>query len=181
MGMPYIHGTPILCPFAMGNPELKVEMEEKDNILKCYKLFVDDKLCSMISEQMNIYAKQFLDANPDLKPRSRARSWIETTSDEIRVLLGKGHTLYLENWYTSPRLVDKLVKSNTDCVGTMSSNRKEFPQTVKSAKLKKGEITAAFRGKQMVMKWKDKRDVIIVSTFHGTEMCEVEKKRRKNC
>ncbi|KAG8238770.1 hypothetical protein J437_LFUL016609 [Ladona fulva] len=67
-------------------------------------------------------------------------------------LLGKGHTLYLDNWYTSPRLVDKLVKSKTDCVGTMSSNRKEFPQTVKSAKLKKGEITDAFCGKQMISK-----------------------------
>ncbi|KAG8239451.1 hypothetical protein J437_LFUL017585 [Ladona fulva] len=92
------------------------------------------------------------------------------------VLLGKGHTLYLDNWYTSPRLVDKLVKGNTDCVGTMSSNRKEFPQTVKSAKWKKGEITAAYRGKQMVMKWKEKRNVIMVSTFHGTEMCKVEKR-----
>ncbi|KAG8235657.1 hypothetical protein J437_LFUL016029 [Ladona fulva] len=61
----------------------------------------------------------------------------------------------------------------------MSANRKEFPQTVKSVKLKKGEIKAAFCGKQMVMKWKDKRDVIMVSTFHGTEMCEVEKRGGK--
>ncbi|KAG8237735.1 hypothetical protein J437_LFUL016674 [Ladona fulva] len=60
----------------------------------------------------------------------------------------------------------------------MSSNRKQFPQTVKSAKLKKGEITAAFCGEQMVMKWKDKRDVLIVSTFHGTEMCEEFDKQR---
>ncbi|KAG8238496.1 hypothetical protein J437_LFUL018274 [Ladona fulva] len=79
-----------------------------------------------------------------------------------------GHTLYLDNWYTSPRLVDKSVKNKIDCVGTK-----------KIAKLKKGEITAAFRGKQMVIKWKDKRDVIMVNTFPGTEMLE-EKRNGKN-
>ncbi|KAG8234244.1 hypothetical protein J437_LFUL007751 [Ladona fulva] len=56
------------------------------------------------------------------------------------------------------------------------SNRKEFPSSVKLAKLKKGEMSAAFRGKQMVMKWKDKRDVIMMSTFHGLEMSRVEKR-----
>ncbi|KAG8224936.1 hypothetical protein J437_LFUL006436 [Ladona fulva] len=96
------------------------------------------------------------------------------------IFSGKGHTLYLDNSYTSPRLVDKLVKSKSDCVGTMSSYRKEFPQTVKLAKLKQGEITAAFCGKQMVMKWKDKREVLMVSTFHGTEMCEVEKEGKNS-
>ncbi|KAG8237999.1 hypothetical protein J437_LFUL017655 [Ladona fulva] len=50
-------------------------------------------------------------------------------------LLGKGYTLYLDNWYTSPGLVDKLNVRQTDVVAifdvvTMRSNWKEFPVMV---------------------------------------------------
>ena len=52
----------------------------------------------------------------------------------------------------------------------MRTNRKEFPDFVKRARLKKRATVAAFRKKQMIMKWKDKRDVILVSTFHDDSM-----------
>ena len=41
---------------------------------------------------------------------------------------------------------------------------------MKKARLKKGETVAAFRKKQTIMKWKDKRDVVLVSTFHDDTM-----------
>jgi hypothetical protein len=41
-------------------------------------------------------------------------------------------------------------------VGTMRTNRKEFPDFVKRTRLKRGETVAAFRKKQMIMKWKEK-------------------------
>ena len=44
---------------------------------------------------------------------------------------------------------------------------------MKKARLKKGERAAAFRKKQMIMKWKDKRDVIVISTFHNDSMEDV--------
>jgi len=52
----------------------------------------------------------------------------------------------------------------------MWTNRKEFPDFVKRARLKKEETVAAFHQKQMIMKWKGKRDVILVSTFHDDSM-----------
>jgi len=52
-------------------------------------------------------------------------------------LLDKGKCLYLDNLYHSPKL-DTLCTRKTD-VGTMRTNRKEFPDIVKRAKLKKGE------------------------------------------
>jgi hypothetical protein len=55
----------------------------------------------------------------------------------------------------------------------MRTNRKEFPDFVKRARLKKGEAVAAFRKKQMIMKWKDKRDVVLVSTYHDDSMEDV--------
>ena len=53
-------------------------------------------------------------------------------------LLDKGYCLYLDNWYTSPKLVDTLCTRTTDVVGTMRTNRKEFPDFVKRARLKRG-------------------------------------------
>jgi len=73
-------------------------------------------------------------------------------------------------WYMSPNLVDTLCTRKTDVVGAMRTNRKEFPDFVKTARLKKGETVAAFRKKQMIMKWKDKRDVVLVSSFHHDSM-----------
>jgi hypothetical protein len=48
---------------------------------------------------------------------------------------------------------------------------------VKRARLKKGETVAAFRKKQMIMKWKDKRDVVLVSTFHDDSMEKVTSRK----
>ena len=88
-------------------------------------------------------------------------------------LLDKGYCLYLDNWYTSPKLVDTLCNRKTDVVGTMRTNRKEFPDFVKRARLKNRETIAAFHKKQMIMKWKDKKDVVLVSTFHDDSMEDV--------
>jgi len=78
-------------------------------------------------------------------------------------LLDMGYCLYLDNLYRRPNL-DSLCTRKTGVVGTMRTNRKEFPDSVKRARLKKGETVAGFRKKQMIMKWKDKRGVVIVST-----------------
>jgi hypothetical protein len=43
----------------------------------------------------------------------------------------------------------------------MRTNRKDFPDFVKRAILQKGKTVAAFHKKQMIMTWKDKRNVFI--------------------
>jgi hypothetical protein len=40
----------------------------------------------LFAEQTNIYANQFLAANPNLKPQSRARSWMDTNPTEMKTL-----------------------------------------------------------------------------------------------
>jgi hypothetical protein len=52
-------------------------------------------------------------------------------------LLDKAYCLYLDNWYTSPKLVDTLCTRKTDVVLTMRTSRKEFPDFVKRARLKR--------------------------------------------
>jgi len=41
-----------------------------------------------VAEQTNIYANQFLAANPNLKPWSRARSWTGVNPTEMKTLTG---------------------------------------------------------------------------------------------
>nr|CAH7735314.1 unnamed protein product [Callosobruchus chinensis] len=91
-------------------------------------------------------------------------------------LLNKGHCLFLDNFYSSPDLAQKLAGQRTDCVGTMRINRKGIPVEIKTKKLEKGESIAMFTKKQMIMKWKDKKDVIMISSIHDNKIVEIEKR-----
>jgi hypothetical protein len=70
-----------------------------------------------------------------------------------------------------PNLLTLYFCRKTD-VETMRTNRKDFPDFVKRARLQKGKTVAALRKKQMTMKWKDKSDVL-VSTFHDNIKVDV--------
>ena len=41
--------------------------------------------------------------------------------------LGRGHTLFIDNWYTSPLLAEELLKYDTGICGTVKRNRKHMP------------------------------------------------------
>ena len=56
----------------------------------------------------------------------------------LEPLLGKGYCVTIDNFYTSPELVDALIKNCTDVYGTVRANRKEMPPEFRAPKLKKG-------------------------------------------
>lgn len=89
----------------------------------------------------------------------------------IEDLLEEGRTLYVDNFYTSVPLAYKLLEKQTHLVGTLRSNRKFIPQEIKNAKLARGEIIAKESPEGVtILKWRDKRDVQMLSTCHlGTE------------
>ena len=94
-------------------------------------------------------------------------------------LLGKGYCLYTDNFYMSPALADKLVDNETDTVGTVRVTRKDIPAKIKGTKLRKGEIVAAYQKKSALLKWKDKKDVCILSTLHDGSMINVKSRHGK--
>ena len=49
------------------------------------------------------------------------------------------------------------------------------PKEAKKGKLKKGEVISRSRG-IVVSKWKDKRDVLMISNMHELKMVEVANK-----
>ena len=44
----------------------------------------------------------------------------------VNPLFGKGYCISINNFFSSPQLYDMLCDNNTDSVGTLSANRKEF-------------------------------------------------------
>ncbi|KAI4478521.1 hypothetical protein M0804_011844 [Polistes exclamans] len=81
--------------------------------------------------------------------------------------LGKGHTLYVDNWYASPALFKFLYNNGTNACGTVIKRRKGMPKFDK--RLKKGEAEFRSCDNLMVLKWMDKKEVYMISTMHPTQ------------
>lgn len=87
--------------------------------------------------------------------------------------LGKGHNLYVDNWYTSPTLFRELHLNKTGACGTVRSNRSGFP---KFKKLKRGEIDHLHQGSLLAIKWHDKREVHMLTSINKDGMAPTKKK-----
>ncbi|GBP23589.1 PiggyBac transposable element-derived protein 4 [Eumeta japonica] len=84
-------------------------------------------------------------------------------------LLNKGYSLYTDNWYTSVSLARELLENETHLIRTLRKNRKHFSKVDVSTKLKKGHFIAKESEDGItVLRWKDKRDVLVLSTKHST-------------
>ncbi|XP_047111958.1 piggyBac transposable element-derived protein 4-like [Schistocerca piceifrons] len=80
--------------------------------------------------------------------------------------LSKGHTLYMDRFYTSVKLFEKLFDEGTSAVGTVMRNRRGIPQEFKQNKLRRGEIVFKRKNSVLALHWKDTRDVFALSTKH---------------
>lgn len=87
--------------------------------------------------------------------------------------LGKGHTVFMDRFYSSPAVFDFLWANNTKAVGTCMRNRKELPKTVVTKKLKTNETVFMRRDHLLCLKWKDKRDVLALSSAHKMTASDV--------
>ena len=89
---------------------------------------------------------------------------LELTKD----LLNEGRTLFADNFYTSYDLAKCFLQKNTHVVETLRANKKDIPKEDLNAKLKRGEMIAKEdENGIVVLKWRDTRDVRILSTKHA--------------
>lgn len=100
-------------------------------------------------------------------------------------LVGKhlhdGHTIYMDNWYSSPILFRRLKESGSNAVGTVRLHRKNMPDEFKKLKMKKGECKALFARGIMALTWQDKKQVTMLSTLHNAaNVTDSGKKGRQN-
>jgi len=102
------------------------------------------------------------------------------STELLEPLFGRGHTLWIDNFFNSPDLAKKLnIEHSTDCVGTIKLYRKNVPKEVKDKKLEKGEIITRHSGPVAILKWRDKRNVTIVSTYHSADTQTVSNKGKE--
>lgn len=91
----------------------------------------------------------------------------------LKDFLDKGHSLFVDNWYTSPALFEFLLSKQTNASGTVRANWKGLPKFAK--KLQQGEVDSYHTTNMLALKWRDRRDVHMLSTMHGAELAESEK------
>lgn len=82
----------------------------------------------------------------------------------MKPYFGKGHIVFLDNWYNSPILAEFLHEKDTGVCGTLRKCRKGVPKFTTS--LKKGESEVAHNMIWMVIRWLDKKEVYVITTVH---------------
>ena len=96
--------------------------------------------------------------------------------DLMEPYLDKGHKLFTDNFYSSPMLFKKLYEKNTLACGTVWQDRQGMPKNLQAKNLKdlkKGESRFLKHECLTLVRWKDKRDVFALPSFHGNS-CQEE-------
>jgi hypothetical protein len=121
------------------------------------------KLCHMSGYTYDVHVYLW-------KKRTRSTADMTATHATVRHLTrkveGHGHKLYLDNFFSSPDLLDDLTKRKINCCGTVRQNRKGMPRDLLPGnnRLKRGDILSRTRDDLTAMVWRDKRDVHILQT-----------------
>jgi hypothetical protein len=86
----------------------------------------------------------------------------------------------MDNFYVSPELFQELDLLNTYACGTLRKNRVGVPDALKRTflKLKKGEIIFRRNDKLLAVKYRDQRDVHMLSTIHQATVSVLTKTDR---
>ncbi|KAG8239258.1 hypothetical protein J437_LFUL010648 [Ladona fulva] len=86
-----------------------------------------------------------------------------------RRLMGSGHKLMMDNFFSSADLFDELKKSKINCCETVRPIRSGMPKEFqnKKLKLKRGDIKVRTRNDLTAIVWKDKRDVHVLTNMHA--------------
>lgn len=95
-------------------------------------------------------------------------------------LFHQGHTLFIDNWYSSPTIFKLLHQDlKTNVCGTVRSNRKFMPKGNK--KLQRGEHESLSANGILYVRWRDKREVNMLTTFHNDEFINSGEKSIPKC
>lgn len=82
----------------------------------------------------------------------------------------KGHSLYIDNFFTSIPLAESLLDMEINTAGTLRSNR-GIPEFLKNLNLAKGEFIGISNSSNInLYKWKSNRDVYFLSTKHKLDI-----------
>ena len=92
---------------------------------------------------------------------------------------GKYHQVFIDNYFSSCRLMDTLLERGIYSAGTVRQDRVGFPSALKTAQLAQGEISFRQRGSLVATVWRDKRIVSTLSTMTSpTDTTTVDRRQK---
>lgn len=100
----------------------------------------------------------------------------ETVFSLLDRLPHPGYTLYMDNFYNSVALCERLLGAQTNVCGTLRKNRGEpkLISDVTKTDLAVGDSVMRHNDRVMVVAWRDQRLVKMVTTCHQDRMQRVE-------
>ncbi|KAJ8969806.1 hypothetical protein NQ314_001563 [Rhamnusium bicolor] len=100
-----------------------------------------------------------------------------TVIELVKPLLDDGRLVITDNYHTSIDLAKYLYERKINLLGTIRKNRIGLPKHLINYKLQKGQVVSKQNDYITIIKWKDQRDVYILSTCHDDKMEVCGKKR----
>ena len=104
-------------PDFTATPGIQVELPDEPSEVDFVNLFFTNDVFDLLVTQTNLYASQYISNHPNLFAHSQARSWHNTTSDEMKkfiamgiVRIPRGITLS-DYWSTNPLLKGSVFNS----------------------------------------------------------------------
>ncbi|CAM4573311.1 unnamed protein product [Leuciscus chuanchicus] len=97
-------------------------------------------------------------------------------------VLGSGYHVYMDNFYTSPKLLKDLFAMKFGACGTYRDNRKDCPRDATNSLSKKsarGSIRWIRDGPLVFVKWMDTREVSVCSTIQSAYTGDTAQRRVK--
>ena len=94
-------------------------------------------------------------------------------------LYGLGHIIYMDNFFSSPALFEKLARNEMGACGTLRVNRTGVPATIKNAKPKAGGPPITDRDNEVLyIAWHDKKPVYMITTVHSSQTFQKQVKSK---
>jgi hypothetical protein len=120
------------------------------------------------------YTGRTENGNPDLLKTTQVAKELCSALVKDPTNPPSGYRVYTERHYTSPQLADELLVMNMVPTGTVMPSRKEMPEPLKKiGKMRQGDVQSFRKNDKLVLAWRGKCTVMILSTFHTGSKDEV--------
>ena len=95
-----------------------------------------------------------------------------------------GHHVFMDNFYTSPKIFAKLLNQGTDCTGTLRTNRKGVPRSIVEYRVGRGKTKTMHmkvgQAKSLTLvKYHDRKVVYLLSSFGRPDVIQIRSRRNK--
>jgi hypothetical protein len=140
------------------------------------KMFVLSDSTNGYIYNFKLYTGKTENGNPDLLKTTQVVKELCSALIKDPSNPPSGYHVYTDRYYTSPQLGDELLGMNMVTTGTVMPSRKEMPEPLKEnkiLKMKQGDVQSFRKNDKLVLAWRDKDTVMILSTFHAGSKDEV--------